>query len=183
MVKTTLVIVMLLVTDILSAEIQFNHSLLNDFMQYNTTIKLPSETMVTKPYNKTESNRWNFFTSIEVSSQNDTVAMLEWDFYSHVTITSGQCDRIATMVQLLNDALRRANPDVENITSTASRIGNSICVKNVCPCTIPRDSRRRAMISRRLLEVRTRSSSPDLKTAVQFPLHVTSFQRKSPVNT
>jgi hypothetical protein len=182
MIKTTMLLIMLLVPESLSFDIRFNHSLLEDFVQHNTTMNLSSETTAYKPYNKTESSRWQFFTWVDVFNRNDNVTMLEWDFFSHLTITSGQCDHIATMVQLLNDALKRANPDVENITSTASRIGNSICVENICPCKKPSDRKTRAMISRRLLEVKTRSSSPDLKPAVQFPLHVTSFHRKSQVH-
>lgn len=134
------------------------------------------------PSNKTETPRWQFFSSVEeVAVINHTVTQIQWDFFSHMTITSGQCGRIASIVQMLNDALQRANPGVDKITSTASRIGNSVCVDDVCPCREELHRTRALITTRRLLEVKTRSSSPDLNPAILFPLHVTSFHRKSKV--
>lgn len=152
----------------------------NNTNNKSVVLMFPSEITVTTSSPALFSD--GFLNRTESASSFGTNTLIQWDFFSHMTITSGQCDRIASMVMMLNDAFQRVNPTVDNITSTASRIGNSACVDNICPCK--KEIHRRMMISpRRLLEVRTRSSSPDLNPVLRFPYShsVTSFHKKNAV--
>ena len=130
-----------------------------------------------RPHNKSENPQWLFFVSTEIVDGNNNTSspLLEWEFVSHMTITPEQCGMITNVVQMLDDALQRANPEVGNVTSTALRIGNSDCVEGQCPCE-RETAKRRVRISHRLLEVKTRSSSPNLKPPMQRKLRVTSFK-------
>ena len=71
----------------------------------------------------------------------------------------------------VDDALQQANPDVQNVTSTTLRVGNQECIDGGCPCK-SQETNRRVLVSHRLLEVKTRSSSPDLKPPLRLPLRV-----------
>jgi hypothetical protein len=214
---------MLITTGCLSFDMQWNHSFYDDDLTVqpdtnnnnNNNTLPPVGSMLFPPpveiqqqqqqYNNNNGtdNQLQFFESfnqsepVESGGSSSIITLIQWDFFSHMTITSAQCDQIANLVMMLNNALKRANPDVENITSTASRIGNSACIDNICPrCTPPpattthsssnnnNNKRRRAlMFPRRLLEVRTRSSSPELNPALRLPLlYVTSFHRKNSVH-
>jgi hypothetical protein len=127
-----------------------------------------------------ETPQWLFFISSETVETNSTDPFVEWEFISHMTITPAQCDIINHVVQMLDEALQRANPGVENLNSTALRLGNTDCIDGVCPCNRQKRGHHRVFISHLLLEVKTRSSTPDLKPPLQFPLRVASFDtRKS----
>lgn len=135
------------------------------------------------PAPKTSSSpRWLFVMSMETVERNSSEPLMEWDLISHMVISPEQCGFIANVVQMLDDALHRANPEVKNISSTALRLGNNDCTKNeTCKCEETQDTKqRRVLVPHRLLEVRTRSSSPSLMPPLQFPLRVTSLKsRKS----
>jgi len=120
--------------------------------------------------------QWLFFVSSELVDSNSTV-LQEWEFISHILITPEQCYLIADIIQMLDDALQRANPTVSNITSSAFRLGQEDCDEDdQCPCTDDeQDNRRRVMISHRLLEAKTRSNAPGLKEPSAYPLRVASF--------
>lgn len=146
--------------------------------------------------------QWLFFISTEIlvdttanSSSSSFEPLMEWEFVSHMTITPEQCGIITNVVQMLDEALQHANPDVQNVSSRAFRLGNNMCssssssIDSVCPCdrrqeegqqnTTDKDrSGRRGFIisSSLLLEVKTRSSSSQLRPPLQFPLRrVASF--------
>ena len=121
--------------------------------------------------------QWLFFVSTEIVENNSTEPIMQWDLISHMTITPEQCGIITDVVAMLDDALQNANPEVKNMTSTALRIGNTNCTdEGECPCEKKQHLRRRVLFTRLLLEVRTRSPTPDLKPPLQFPLRVASFQ-------
>jgi hypothetical protein len=122
--------------------------------------------------------QWLFFISSELVDSNSTV-LQEWEFVSHILITPEQCYQIAEIIQMLDDALQRANPTVSNITSSAYRLGQEDCDEDdQCPCEEEADegeTRRRVLISHRLLEAKTRSNAPGLKAPLEYPLRVASF--------
>ena len=118
--------------------------------------------------------QWLFFVSSEIVDSNNT-ALMEWDFTSHMTITPEQCFQIAEIIQMLDDALQRANPTVSNISSSAYQLGGEDCEDDQCPCDEGPDSTRRVLFSHLLLEAKTRSNSPGLKPPLQYPLRVASF--------
>ena len=130
--------------------------------------------MKTQPKTRSNNPQWLFFVSTEITTDNNSsTPLVEWEFISHMTITPDQCAMITDVVQMLDNALQRANPDVQNVTSAALRLGNQECVDGECPCTRKdQEGRRRALVTHQLLEVKTRSSSPDLKPPLQFPLRV-----------
>ncbi len=119
--------------------------------------------------------QWLFFVASEIIDSNNT-ALMEWEFTSHITITPEQCYQIADIIQMLNDALERANPTVSNITSSAFRLGSEECEDDQCPCDREPEANRRVLISHLLLETKTRSNSPGLKPPTGFPLRVADFK-------
>ena len=121
--------------------------------------------------------QWLFFVSTEIVDTNSSESVLQWDLISHMTITPAQCGLITHVVAMLDEALQHANPEVTNMTSTALRIGNTNCTDDgQCPCVNRQHVRHRALFTRLLLEVKTRSPTPDLKPPLQFPLRIASFQ-------
>jgi hypothetical protein len=131
-------------------------------------------TTVLRPHYEPKNPQWLFFVSTEIIDPNSTEPLMEWEFVSHITITPEQCGFITNVVEMIDDALKRTNPDVENVTSTAFRLGNNNCVDGQCPCE-RNETHRRVLVSRLLLEVKTRSPSPDLKAPLQFPLRIKSI--------
>lgn len=114
---------------------------------------------------------WLFFVSTEIiDTTNTSEPLMEWELISHMTITPQQCGLITSVVAMLDDALQHANPEIGNVTSTALRIGNQDCVEGHCPCE--RNNRRSRLRSRVLkkdrvlLEVKTKSPTPDLNPPV-----------------
>ena len=127
-------------------------------------IKLPKHT--------SNNLQWHFFVSTEtIIELNSSTPLVEWEYISHVILAPDQCAMITDVVQMLDDALQQANPDVQNVTSTALRVGNQECIDGGCPCK-SQETNRRVLVSHRLLEVKTRSSSPDLKPPLRLPLRV-----------
>jgi hypothetical protein len=126
--------------------------------------------------NKSNNPQWLFFVSTEtiIEQQNSSTPLVEWEFISHLIITPDQCEMISDVVQMLDDALQKANPDVQNVTSAALRVGNQECVDGECPCKKEsQETHRRVLIPHRLLEVKTRSSSPDLQPPLlRLPMRV-----------
>ncbi len=121
------------------------------------------------------SPQWLFFVSAEMVNATEEPAAIQWDLISHMTITPEQCELVTDVVEMLDDALHNANPGVPNMTSIALRVGNTNCTdEGNCPCENSR-ARHRALFTRLLLEVRTRSPVPELKPPLQFPLRVASF--------
>ena len=120
--------------------------------------------------------QWLFFVSTEMVNSTDSLEpTIQWDLVSHMTITPEQCELVTDVVEMLDDALHNANPGVPNMTSIALRVGNTNCTdEGNCPCE-NRRARHRALFTRLLLEVRTRSPVPELKPPLQFPLRVASF--------
>lgn len=131
----------------------------------------PSKTSSLRPYHH---SRWIFFVSTAVVDGNSSNPLVEWEFISHLIITPEQCDAIANVVQTLDEALQRANPDVKNVSSTAFRLGNQDCVDGQCSCKKAHDmhrrGRRRVLITHLLLEVKTRSPDQHLKPPLQLPV-------------
>jgi hypothetical protein len=124
---------------------------------HNASLR-PHETKSTPP-------EWLFFMSTEITDPDDnsTEPLMEWDFISHMTITPQQCGLVTNIVAMLDDALQHANPEIQNFTSTALRIGSQECVEGRCPCERNRGQlRSRVLKDRLLLEVKTRSPSPNL---------------------
>ncbi len=122
--------------------------------------------------------QWLFFVSSELVDSDNSTVLQEWDFVSHMIITPEQCHQIAEIIQMLDDALQRANPTVSNITSMAHKLGQEECDEDdQCPCDDADDEmhRRRVLISHRLLEVKTRSNAPGLKPPQEYPLRIASF--------
>jgi hypothetical protein len=121
--------------------------------------------------------QWLFFVSAEMVNATDSLEpTIQWDLISHMTITPEQCELVTDVVEMLDDALHNANPGVPNMTSIALRVGNTNCTdEGNCPCE-NRRARHRALFTRLLLEVRTRSPVPELKPPLQFPLRVASFK-------
>jgi hypothetical protein len=118
--------------------------------------------------------QWLFFVSSQIVDSNNT-ALMEWEFTSHMTITPEQCYQVADIIQMLDDALQRANPTVSNITSSAIRLGAEECEEDdQCPCDEEPENRR-VLISHLLLEAKTRSNAPGLKPPMEFPLRVADF--------
>jgi hypothetical protein len=102
-------------------------------------------------------------TEITDPDDNSSEPLMEWDFISHMTITPQQCGLVTNIVAMLDDALQHANPEIQNVTSTALRIGNQDCVEGRCPCERNRRQlRSRVLKDRLLLEVKTKSPSPNL---------------------
>lgn len=134
----------------------------------------PNRTTTLRPHYESRNPQWLFFVSTEIIDPNSTESLMEWEFFSHITITPEQCGFITSVVEMIDDALKRTNPDVENMTSTAFRLGNNNCVDGQCPCE-RNETHRRALVSHLLLEVKTRSPSPDLKAPLQFPLRIKSI--------
>ena len=121
--------------------------------------------------------QWLFFVSTEIVDNNSSEPFMQWDLISHMTITPDQCGIITQVVAMLDEALQHANPEVINMTSTALRIGNTNCTDDgQCPCGNNQPIRHRALFTRLLLEVKTRSPTPDLKPPLQYPLRVASFR-------
>ena len=126
--------------------------------------------------------QWLFFVSSELVDSDNTTVLQKWDFVSHMIITPKQCHQIAEIIEMLDDALQRANPTVSNITSTAHRLGQDDCDEDDgCPCEDAEEemNHRRVLISHRLLEVKTRSNAPGLKPPQEYPLRVASFSTHS----
>jgi hypothetical protein len=132
-----------------------------------------NKTATLRPHYEPKTPQWLFFVSTEIIDPNSTEPLMEWEFISHLAITPEQCGYITKVVEMMDDALRHANPDVENVTSSAFRLGNNNCVNGQCTCE-KKEAHRRVLISRLLLEVKTHSPSPDLKAPLQFPLHIKS---------
>ena len=121
------------------------------------------------------SPQWLFFVSAEMVNATEEPAAIQWALISHMTITPEQCELVTDVVEMLDDALHNANPSISNMTSIALRVGNTNCTdEGNCPCE-NRRARHRALFTRLLLEVRTRSPVPELKPPLQFPLRVASF--------
>jgi hypothetical protein len=122
--------------------------------------------------------QWLFFVSTEMVNSTDSLEpTIQWDLVSHMTITPEQCELVTDVVEMLDDALHNANPGVPNMTSIALRVGNTNCTdEGNCPCENSHTRHTRALFTRLLLEVRTRSPTPELKPPLQFPLRVASFK-------
>ena len=122
--------------------------------------------------------QWLFFVSTELVDPDTNSTIMEWEMTSHMTITPEQCSAIASIIEMLDESLQRANPAVSNITSTAVRLGAQECEDAECPCEDQPENNRRVLISHRLLEVKTRSPVENLKPPLQYPLRVASSYTK-----
>jgi hypothetical protein len=138
----------------------------------------PLSTKGTNRLRAATSPQWLFFVSAEMVNATEEPAAIQWDLISHMTITPEQCEIVTDVVEMLDDALHNANPGVPNMTSIALRVGNTNCTdEGNCPCENSQQrTRHRALFTRLLLEVRTRSPVPELKPPLQFPLRVASFE-------
>jgi hypothetical protein len=115
-----------------------------------------------RPHETQSNPEWLFFMSTEITDPDDNSSepLMEWDFISHMTITPQQCGLVTNIVAMLDDALQHANPEIQNFTSTALRIGSQDCVEGHCPCERNKGQlRSRVLKDRLLLEVKTRSPS------------------------
>ena len=119
------------------------------------------------------SPQWLFFVSSRIIDTGSNSSLMEWELTSHMTVTPQHCNTDAGIVQMLDEALHRANPEISNITSSAFRLGTENCKGDACPCGD--QPSRRVLMSHMLLEVKTRSPSPTLKPPLQYPLRVASF--------
>ena len=174
--KTTLVITIILAT-CNALDIPWNPSLDKEDTIYFDQLPTLSEPKQIKSPRASNNPQWLFFVSTEIVDTNSSEPIMQWDLISHMTITPEQCGIITDVVAMLDDALQHANPEVKNMTSTALRIGNNNCTADgECPCEHNHQVRRRVLFTRLLLEVKTRSPTPDLKPPLQFPLRVASFQ-------
>ena len=118
-----------------------------------------------RPHKEQNNPEWLFFISTEIVDTNNSSSspLMEWELISHMTITPQQCGLVTNVVAMLDDALQHANPEIQNVTSTALRIGDQDCVEGHCPCERNRRKlRSRVLKDRVLLEVKTRSPSPNL---------------------
>ena len=55
-------------------------------------------------------------------------------FMSIIMIPPMSCDSVVNVVNLFDDTLRKVNPDVTHIASTAVRLGPDVCVAGRCFC-------------------------------------------------
>jgi hypothetical protein len=69
---------------------------------------------------------------IDLLAKNTTDAT--WVFMSVIMLPPLSCGSIAMVPRAFDDALLRANPDVEAIRSEARRLGSKACVAGACPC-------------------------------------------------
>jgi hypothetical protein len=67
-------------------------------------------------------------------SANNNSTVSSWSFGAIIAVPTISCDSVAKLPGLFDAVLRKANPGVERVVSSAVRFGDDVCVDSVCFC-------------------------------------------------